>query len=82
MYTTQLFGDTVNMANRMESTGIPSLIQVYQDTPPMLLLLVAKAPGGHLVKTELWRKGRAKCKPFFVGWEHQSQGLLMQAHPI
>eukprot|EP00977_Amphora_coffeiformis_P010557 scaffold2482_cov166-Amphora_coffeaeformis.AAC.23 len=61
----QLFGDTVNTASRMESTGVPERIQVSEDTAELLRKagkeswLVERSGG-------VFAKGKGKIKTYFV----------------
>ncbi|KAI8930119.1 adenylate and guanylate cyclase catalytic domain-containing protein [Entophlyctis helioformis] len=58
-----LFGDTVNTASRMESTGTPMKIQVSESTYKML----SKAGGYHLLpRGETGVKGKGKMTTFFL----------------
>ncbi|KAI8930118.1 adenylate and guanylate cyclase catalytic domain-containing protein [Entophlyctis helioformis] len=58
-----LFGDTVNTASRMESTGTPMKIQVSESTYKML----SKAGGYHLLpRGETEVKGKGKMTTFFL----------------
>jgi len=61
----QLFGDTVNTAARMESTGVVSKIQVSQSTADLL----KKAGKSHWVtkrEGEVEAKGKGKIQTYFV----------------
>jgi len=68
MYTAQLFGDTVDVASRMESTGIPSMIQVSQDTANAL---IARARGKGSWRTpredKIVAKGNGEMQTYFCG---------------
>lgn len=39
-----IWGNTVNVASRMDSTGVPDYIQVKKTTTPALLVLTHKNP--------------------------------------
>jgi hypothetical protein len=68
----QLFGDTVNTASRMESTGFPNRIQVSQSTA-QLLLEAGKGnwflPRGDLVHA----KGKGSIQTYWVLTTRRSQ---------
>ena len=68
----QLFGDTVNTASRMESTGTPGRIQVSDKTA---LLLKAAGKGDLLTKRAdlVEAKGKGKLQTFWV--EHPSDSV-------
>ena len=61
----QLFGDTMNTASRMESTGLPSTIQVSQETAD---LLIAAGKKSWLTQREdaVIAKGKGELVTFFV----------------
>lgn len=81
----QLFGDTVNIASRMESTGVPGRIHVSQAFADAL---AAKGKGYELVEREdlVDIKGKGATKTFFVknemirGSESTSSGGLQSSH--
>ena len=61
----QLFGDTVNTAARMESTGIPNLIHVSQKTADLLISHGKK----HWLKARpdpVNAKGKGMLQTYFV----------------
>ena len=61
----QLFGDTVNTASRMESTGIPNLIHVSQKTADLLI----GNGKGHWVRPRsdlIHAKGKGMLQTYFV----------------
>lgn len=61
----QLFGDTMNTAARMESTGITDMVQVSQETAELL----AEANKGHWCeprREEVEAKGKGSLKTFFL----------------
>jgi Adenylate and Guanylate cyclase catalytic domain len=61
----QLFGDTVNTASRMESTGIPSKIHVSQETAKLLI----DAGKGHWVSsrdTLVQAKGKGTIQTYWA----------------
>jgi class 3 adenylate cyclase len=61
----QLFGDTMNTASRMESTGLPRKIQVSQETAD---LLMAQGKKSWLTqrKDAVTAKGKGELVTFFV----------------
>ncbi len=61
----QLFGDTMNTASRMESTGLPSSIHVSQETAD---LLIADGKESWLTrrKDAVTAKGKGELVTFFV----------------
>jgi class 3 adenylate cyclase len=61
----QLFGDTMNTASRMESTGLPSTIQVSQETADLLITAGKKS---WLTQREdaVIAKGKGELVTFFV----------------
>jgi hypothetical protein len=61
----QLFGDTMNTASRMESTGLPSHIQISQETAN---LLVAAGKDKWVVQrdTKIKAKGKGELTTFFL----------------
>ena len=61
----QLFGDTMNTASRMESTGLPRKIQVSQETAD---LLIAQGKKSWLTKRKdaVTAKGKGELVTFFV----------------
>ena len=81
----QLFGDTMNTASRMESTGIPGQIQVSSDTAELLV----DAGKGHWVvpRDELvTAKGKGEMQTYWVdlkakGRLHSTISEVSDAHP-
>ncbi|CAB9506819.1 Receptor-type guanylate cyclase gcy [Seminavis robusta] len=69
----QLFGDTMNTASRMESTGVRNKIQVSQETAD---LLTAAGKGGWLVprKDMITAKGKGTLQTYFLKILSKSQG--------
>jgi class 3 adenylate cyclase len=67
----QLFGDTVNTASRMESTGIPRKIQVSQTTADSLIL---EGKESWLIprKDKIIAKGKGEMQTYFVQVKTQS----------
>eukprot|EP00934_Nitzschia_sp_Nitz4_P002380 Nitzschia sp. Nitz4//scaffold18_size181773//137130//138176//NITZ4_001934-RA/size181773-protein2genome-gene-0.142-mRNA-1//-1//CDS//3329540068//2375//frame0 len=68
----QLFGDTVNTAARMESTGVPNKIQVSAETAALI-----KAGDDQQLwviprEDEVEAKGKGKLKTFWVGYSSGS----------
>ena len=61
----QLFGDTMNTASRMESTGIPNRIQVSQETAD-LLIAVGKKSWLTQRKDKVSVKGKGELVTFFL----------------
>ena len=61
----QLFGDTMNTASRMESTGLPQKIQVSQETADLLIIHGKKR---WLTQREdaVTAKGKGELVTFFV----------------
>jgi hypothetical protein len=61
----QLFGDTVNTAARMESTGVPNKIHLSQETAEIL----GSIGKGHLVQpweTLIEAKGKGQLQTFWL----------------
>jgi Adenylate and Guanylate cyclase catalytic domain len=72
----QLFGDTVNTAARMESTGVPDRIQLSQETADLIL---AAGKTGWIVAREdrVHAKGKGMLQTYFLDLEEKcdtSQG--------
>lgn len=61
----QLFGDTMNTASRMESTGVPNQIQVSQETAD-LLTAAGKSCWLTPRKDRVVAKGKGELQTFFV----------------
>lgn len=61
----QLFGDTVNTASRMESTGVPRMIQVSQTTADSLILH-GKAGWLSPRKEKIVAKGKGEMQTYFL----------------
>lgn len=61
----QLFGDTMNTASRMESTGVPNKVQVSQETAD---LLTAEGKGNWLTqrKEPVIAKGKGELVTYFL----------------
>jgi len=69
----QLFGDTVNTAARMESTGEPGRIQMSQDTADLLVhggkeAWFTERPGGVIAK------GKGKLQTYWLNFQDTSDG--------
>lgn len=67
----QLFGDTVNMASRMESTGTPNAVQISQSTAD---LIIESGKGHWLRKREepVQAKGKGKVQTYWVKTSNDS----------
>jgi class 3 adenylate cyclase len=67
----QLFGDTVNTASRMESTGIPRQIQISQSTADALIL---DGKENWLVPREekVFAKGKGELQTYFLEVKERS----------
>jgi len=79
----QLFGDTVNMASRMESTGTPGRIQVSEATAEEL---TQKGKGSWLVANEklVQVKGKGDVLTYFIvigGSKTAKSGLTIPSAP-
>ena len=61
----QLFGDTMNTASRMESTGIPNRIKVSQDTAD-LLIADGKSAWVTPRSDQVTAKGKGVLQTYFV----------------
>ncbi|CAJ1963470.1 unnamed protein product [Cylindrotheca closterium] len=61
----QLFGDTVNTASRMESTGKPNMVQVSQSTAD---LIIASGKGHWMKKREhrVQAKGKGEVQTYWI----------------
>jgi class 3 adenylate cyclase len=76
----QLFGDTVNTAARMESTGIRNLIQVSQTTAELLIAAGKEHwvnPRDELVEA----KGKGKMQTYWVEPKNTSSGSVVSSAP-
>ena len=65
----QLFGDTVNTAARMESTGLPNMIQVSQATADLLIA----ASKEHWIKPrdeQVFAKGKGNLSTYWLSVEN------------
>uniref|UniRef100_A0A914L8I0 guanylate cyclase n=2 Tax=Meloidogyne incognita TaxID=6306 RepID=A0A914L8I0_MELIC len=75
-----LFGDTVNTASRMESTGLPEKIQISDQTNQLLATHYAEYVTEHRGQVEI--KGKGLCKTYWL--ESKNMGHLsseqMQIH--
>jgi class 3 adenylate cyclase len=71
----QLFGDTVNTAARMESTGTPNMIQVSQETAD-LLLLAGKTRWMTRRAGMVQAKGKGKLQTYWL-FDGASQSTLV-----
>jgi 3'5'-cyclic nucleotide phosphodiesterase/Adenylate and Guanylate cyclase catalytic domain len=69
----QLFGDTMNTASRMESSGIPGRIHVSRETAS-LLEEAGKASWVSLRKEKVTLKGKGELQTFFVCPEQSEVG--------
>mmetsp|Transcript_15997 Transcript_15997/g.44260 ORF Transcript_15997/g.44260 Transcript_15997/m.44260 type:complete len:198 (-) Transcript_15997:1190-1783(-) len=67
----QLFGDTVNTASRMESTGIPSRIQVSQTTADSLILN-GKERWLEPRDEKVFAKGKGEMQTYWIDTESRS----------
>jgi class 3 adenylate cyclase len=67
----QLFGDTVNTASRMESTGTPRRIQVSQSTADVLIL---EGKESWLVprREKVYAKGKGDMQTYFLELKEKS----------
>jgi hypothetical protein len=61
----QLFGDTMNTASRMESTGIPNRVQISQETAD-LLIAANKKHWIELRKDKIEAKGKGELTTFLL----------------
>lgn len=70
----QLFGDTMNTASRMESTGIPDRIQISQETADLL----TKAGKGNWCEARAEKvaaKGKGELTTYFLAKKEASRAL-------
>ena len=61
----QLFGDTMNTASRMESTGLPNRIQVSQETAD-LLIMAGKADWLQTRPDKVIAKGKGELQTYWL----------------
>ncbi len=76
----QLFGDTVNTASRMESTGMKSRIQVSQATATLLI----DSGMGHWVrprKTQIQAKGKGAMQTHWIEDQKATSALCAENSP-
>ncbi|KAL3073194.1 hypothetical protein niasHT_035470 [Heterodera trifolii] len=69
-----LFGDTVNMASRMESSGVANKIQISESSSNLL-----KCFYHHFIVTERGKidiKGKGECTTFFLEGKEQTVPLM------
>jgi len=77
----QLFGDTINTASRMESTGIKGMIQVSNDTAELL----SQSGKSHwLVRREglVTAKGKGQLQTFWVRIQSKRQQSLQEVNEV
>jgi len=69
----QLFGDTMNTASRMESTGVPNRIQISMETAN---LLIASGREKWLIprETKVAAKGKGELSTFFLQIQDSAKG--------
>jgi 3'5'-cyclic nucleotide phosphodiesterase/Adenylate and Guanylate cyclase catalytic domain len=69
----QLFGDTMNTASRMESTGLRNRVQVSQETAD---LLIASGKGSWIKPREekVVAKGKGEMKTFWLELQRRKKG--------
>ena len=75
----QLFGDTMNTASRMESTGLPGRIQVSSDTAD---LLKASGKDSWLIQREdlVDIKGKGKQATYFLNVSKRGEDGYSSTH--
>eukprot|EP00934_Nitzschia_sp_Nitz4_P003659 Nitzschia sp. Nitz4//scaffold84_size84139//67428//72955//NITZ4_005210-RA/size84139-processed-gene-0.21-mRNA-1//-1//CDS//3329559069//3649//frame0 len=66
----QLFGDTVNTASRMESTGVPRRVQVSQSTADALIL-AGKESWLSSREDLVYAKGKGNLQTYFLEAPHE-----------
>jgi hypothetical protein len=69
----QLFGDTMNTAARMESTGERNCIQMSQETAD-LLIAAGKSKWVKPREQQVYAKGKGNMKTYFLQIHHDAQG--------
>jgi class 3 adenylate cyclase len=72
----QLFGDTVNTASRMESTGVPGRIQVSQSTVDFLLM-AGKTTWIRARKEKVTAKGKGEMQTYWIEPRSRNAGSVV-----
>ncbi|GKY90443.1 hypothetical protein MPSEU_000018100 [Mayamaea pseudoterrestris] len=71
----QLFGDTMNTASRMESTGLPGQIQVSQETAD-LLIAAGKVKWFTPRDTKIIAKGKGEMQTYWIAGTEKGDGTV------